>query len=75
MSIVPDGGTKPQPGYFGLWLWMIRRAIKDAEAGNGHSQEAREWLLDHDGWHEIANLNLGVVDAIRQTVRKACPNP
>ena len=74
MSILPNGGTKPLPGYYGLWSWIIRRAIKDVEDGNGHSREAREWLLEDDGWHEIASLSPGAVDEIRNAVRGACPS-
>ena len=68
MSVLPEGGTVPDSELEGLWTWVIRQAVRDALAGNGHSQEARQWLLEEDGWHEVANLTPESVQRIRDLV-------
>ena len=68
MSLLPEGGTTPNGGLDGLWIWVIRRAIMDVQNGNGHSQEARQWLLEDDGWHEVSDLSPEAVQRIRDFV-------
>ena len=60
-------------GYRRLAAAIIARAVKDAQSGNGHSAEARSWLLASP----LAAYLLDVVEVdpgvVRQWVRELDP--
>lgn len=53
----PDGTPED------LVIWMVKKAIRDAKGGNGHSQDARSFLKDGE-WARLLDVSPETVDRV-----------